>query len=143
MRIKKVFSTGTIHDVNLYLRLQDLDLKNPNFKGCGNEFKANRDWWVYTDDKGQIIAYCGCIYSEGICIFNRAWVKKQYRRNGLHTRMIRTRLNAAKKTCKYAITYTINTNFASANNLAKLGFKLYEPEYKYGGEALYFIKKLA
>lgn len=142
MKITKVFSCGVIHHINLYNKLKTLDTINPNFKGCGDEFKPNRDWWVYTDAKRNIVAYCGSIYSEGICIFNRAWVKRQYRRKGLHTKMIRVRLRAAKKTCKSAITYTIYTNFASANNLTKLGFKLYEPVYKYGGEVLYFIKDL-
>ena len=142
MKIVKVFSLGKIYHKGLYEKLKILDTTNPNFKGCGDEFKHNREWWVYTDTKGMIIAYCGSIYSEGICIFNRAWVKRQYRRKGLHTKMIRVRLMAAKKTCKSAITYTIYTNFDSANNLTKLGFKLYEPVYKYGGEVLYFIKDL-
>lgn len=142
MRFLKVFSTGKIHDIDLYLKLQDIEINNPNFKGCPNEFKSNRDWWVVLNDKGIIVGYCGSIYSEGICIFNRAWVKKPYRGKGLHKKMIRIRLRAAKKTSGVAITYTITTNFASANNLISLGFRLYEPVYKYGGEVLYFMKTL-
>lgn len=142
MKPIKVFSTGKIHDIDLYIKLQDIEASNPNFKGCPNEFKSNRDWWVVLNDRGSIIAYCGSIYSEGICIFNRAWVRKQYRGKGLHKKMIQTRLRAAKRKAGVAITYTITTNFASANNLISCGFKLYEPVYKYGGDALYFIKYL-
>jgi GNAT superfamily N-acetyltransferase len=138
----KVFDQGKIIDIDLYLKLQDVENNNVNFKGCPNEFKTNRTWWVEVDKKGLIIAYCGSIYSEGICILNRAWVKKQYRGKGFHKKMIQIRLRAAKKTCTVAITYTIYTNFASANNLISQGFKLYEPVYKYGGEVLYFTKQL-
>lgn len=141
-KIKKVFSCGKILDIDLYLQLQNLDLTNPNFKDCGNEFKPNRDWWVYTDKKNNIIAYCGSIYAEDICIFNRAWVKRRYRGKGLHRKMINIRLNAAKKRSKIAITYTIYQNYASANNLIKAGFQLYGPQYEYGGKVMYFRKDL-
>lgn len=140
MRIKKIYNTGKILNKKLYLQLQNLDINNPNFIGCDNEFKENRDWWVYLDKKNNIIAYCGSIYSEGICIFNRAWVKQKYRGLGLHKKMITVRINEAKKKAKIIITYTVKDNYASANNLIKKGFMLYEPVYKYGGDVLYFMK---
>ena len=142
MKIKKIFNKGKILNKYLYLKLQELELNNPAFLGCGNEFMPNRDWWVYTDKKDKIIAYCGSVYSENICIFNRAWVKKEYRGKGLHKRMIAIRLMNAKRNSNIVITYTINDNFSSANNLINFGFKLYEPQYKYGGDVLYFMKKL-
>ena len=140
MRLKKIFSFGNILDRETYEQLRELDYNNPNFKGCGDEFQFNREWWVMLDE-GEIVAYCGSIYSKGICIFNRAWVKKSHRGQGIQRRMIKTRLKAASTFCHIAITYTTLDNFPSANNLINCGFRLYLPEYSYGGsDKLYFQK---
>ncbi len=142
MRLKKIFSFGNILDRETYEQLRELDYTNPNFKGCGDEFQFNREWWVMLDE-GEIVAYCGSIYSKGICIFNRAWVKKSHRGQGIQRRMIKTRLKAASTFCHIAITYTTLDNFPSANNLISCGFRLYLPEYSYGGsDKLYFQKLL-
>lgn len=142
MRLKKIFSFGNILDRDTYEQLRELDYTNPNFKGCADEFQFNREWWVMLD-QGEIVAYCGSIYSKGICIFNRAWVKKSHRGQGIQRRMIKTRLKAASTFCHIAITYTTLDNFPSANNLISCGFRLYLPEYSYGGsDKLYFQKLL-
>jgi GNAT superfamily N-acetyltransferase len=93
-------------------------------------------------DQGEIVAYCGSIYSKGICIFNRAWVKKSHRGQGIQRRMIKTRLKAASTFCHIAITYTTLDNFPSANNLIDCGFRLYLPEYSYGGSDKLYYQKL-
>lgn len=143
MRLKKIFSLGNILDKDAYEQLRQLDYNNPNFKGCEDEFKYNREWWVMLDEMSRIVAYCGSIYSKGICIFNRAWVKKEYRGQGIHLKMIKIRLKSASSFNKIAITYTTLDNFPSANNLISCGFRLYLPEYSYGGsDKLYFQKLL-
>jgi GNAT superfamily N-acetyltransferase len=140
MKLVKIFNLGRVISERLYLQLKELDKKI--FYGCGNEFKKNRDWWVI-EEEGKIVAYCGCIYSEGICIFNRAWVHRDYRGNGIQRRMINARLKAAKETCNAAITYTTFDNVPSANNLIKTKFIMYNPMYKYAGDdKLYFIRRL-
>jgi GNAT superfamily N-acetyltransferase len=141
MRLKKIFSFGNILHRETYEQLRELDYNNPNFKGCGDEFQFNREWWVMLDE-GEIVAYCGSIYSKGICIFNRAWVKKNYRGQGIQRRMIRTRIKAASTFCHIAITYTTLDNFPSANNLIDCGFRLYLPEYSYGGSDKLYYQKL-
>lgn len=142
MRLKKIFSFGNILDKEAYEQLRNLDYTNPNFKGCGDEFQYNREWWVMLDQR-EIVAYCGSIYSRGICIYNRAWVKKDYRGRGIQRKMIKARLKAASYNCHIAITYTTLDNFPSANNLIECGFRLYIPEYMYGGkDKLYFQKLL-
>lgn len=142
MRLKKIFSFGNVIDKEAYEQLKELDYTNPNFKGCGDEFQYNREWWVILDNR-EIVAYCGSIYSKGICIFNRAWVKKEYRGQGIQRKMIKSRLKAASNFCHIAITYTTLDNFPSANNLINCGLRLYIPEYMYGGkDKLYFYKAL-
>lgn len=109
------------------------------FYGAADEFKHNREWWVI-ENAGQIIAYCGSAYKDGICIFVRAWVSSKHRGKGIHTKLIKARIKAANKhNCKWAITYTTHDNVNSANNLFKNGFRLYIPEYRYAGiEMIYF-----
>ena len=143
MKLIRVFSFGEVSNNSLYEELKRLDKTNPNFKGCGDEFLRNREWWVILD-KNKIIAYCGCLYSQGICIFVRAWVDKKYRGKGLQKRLINVRMRGAKRNfCYTVITYTTPDNYASANNLIRRGFKMYNPEYQYGGSTmLYFIKDI-
>ena len=141
LKAKKVFSFGRVIHNDLYNIVQVMD-KNIFF-GCNNEFQTNREWWVFLDKRGKIGAYCGSIYSEGICIFIRAWVKKQYRGKGMQKKLINIRLRAAKtKQCTVSITYTTKDNYPSVNNLISKGFKFYFPQYAYGGkEMLYWSKQ--
>lgn len=142
LRSKKVFSFGKVINNDLYELVQIMD-KNI-FAGCNNEFQTNREWWVFLDSRGNVGAYCGSIYSEGICIFIRAWVRKSHRGKGIQKKMITTRMKAAKdKGCHIAITYTTKDNYPSVNNLIGKGFRYYFPEYAYGGkEMLYWSKKI-
>lgn len=140
MKFIKVFSFGKVLRKGLYESLRELDTTNPSFKGCGDEFLENREWWVLVNTRGEIVAYCGAIFAQRICIFNRAWVHKSRRGMGVQKRMIRLRLRRARQFCRTAITYTTKDNYASINNLIRCGFKMYCPEYQYGGkEMLYFM----
>lgn len=141
MKLIKIFSLGKIIDKPLYIRLKVLDARV--FYQCDNEFKKNREWWVILNRKKEIIAYCGSVYSEGVCIFIRAWVYQPFRGKGIQRQMIRERIRSAKKYCKVAITYTFPSNIHSANNLIKSNFTLYKPGYKWAGNTqLYFRKEL-
>lgn len=141
MRFKKIYSQGQIINSDLYRRLIILDGKI--FSGCGNEFKRNRDWWVIVEDS-SIVAYCGCLYSEKVCVFVRAWVYEPFRGKGLQRRMIAIREKAARMNgCYSLVTYTVTDNPHSANNLIRKGFKIHDPQYKYVGKnVIYFLKQL-
>jgi GNAT superfamily N-acetyltransferase len=140
MRLIKIFDYGIVKYDSLYNQLQELDVQV--FPGCGDEFLRNRVWWVIQDE-GKIIAYCGCIYSEGVCIFNRAWVHRNFRGNGFQSRMIKARLKDAQNKAYTAITYTTFDNTHSANNLIKNRFTLYSPAFAYAGrDKLYFKREL-
>jgi GNAT superfamily N-acetyltransferase len=140
MKAKKVFSLGKILDADLYEKVKIMD-KNIFF-GCNDEFHTNREWWVYLNSRNTIVAYCGSIYANNICIFIRAWVKKTYRGKGVQKKLIDTRIRAARKlNCFTAITYTTSDNCPSINNLIAKGFKIYLPEYSYGGKEMLYWKK--
>jgi GNAT superfamily N-acetyltransferase len=139
MKTIKVFSRGKIISPILYSDLKLLDYKV--FAGCNDEFLSNRDWWVMISGN-NIVGYCGCAFTKGICIFVRAWVHRDYRGQGLQKKMIKLRIKSAYD-CHIAITYTTLDNYPSANSLISQGFKLYSPEYAYAGrEMLYFQKEL-
>jgi RimJ/RimL family protein N-acetyltransferase len=143
MQLFKIFSFGKVIYKGLYESLQVLDKTSASFKGCNNEFHENREWWVAVNNKNEIIAYCGSVYAKGICIFIRAWVEPKLRGKGMQKRMIRLRLKRAREVSRIAITYTTPDNYNSANNLISCGFKLYGPEYAYGGrQMLYFMHNL-
>jgi len=76
MRLKKIFSFGNILDKEVYEDLKQLDYTNPNFKGCGDEFQFNREWWVMLDDMSRIVAYCGSIYSRAFAYLIGLGLKK-------------------------------------------------------------------
>jgi predicted GNAT family acetyltransferase len=140
-KAKKIFSHGKIIHDDLYQRVKIMDVNI--FSGCNDEFQKNREWWVLLDDENKIAAYCGSVYSSNICIMVRGWVKKQHRGQGLQKKLIKIRLNAAKKNnCYIVITYTTKDNCPSSNNLISQGFKLYLPEYEYGGKEMLYWNKL-
>lgn len=142
MRIQKIFSQGEVLNIEVYDQLQELDKTDPNFKGCGNEFLPNRDWWVILDNKNNIIAYCGSAYSQRVCIFVRAWVDRKCRGMGIQKRLITVRLREAKKQgCYVACTYTTKDNYGSVNNLMSKDFRYYNPEYAYAGNNMLYFRK--
>jgi RimJ/RimL family protein N-acetyltransferase len=142
MRLIRIFNEGKILNEELYFKLQNLDMcKVSEFYGCGNEFKQNRDWWVMLYC-GEIIAYCGCIYSEGVCLFNRAWVRSDFRGKGIQKKMIKARIKSAKHNSNAIVTYVTNDNPASANSLIACGFRIFTPAYQYAGKDKIYFRKI-
>lgn len=101
--------------------------------------------WLVTDSDNDPIAYaCLKVLNRSTLYFTRAGVLPTARGKGLQLRLIRARVNWARRNAfKTIITYTSYENAASYHNLQKAGFKLYYPEYLYAGrEFLYWIKSL-
>ena len=142
MKLLRIFHKGKVINDRLYEAVKNIDLRE--FPECElRDFKDNCTWWCI-EFGNIVIAYCGVTYlqNEDAVFFTRAWVHKTYRGRGIQKRMIRLRLKAAIGFEK-AVTYTTNTNVASANSLIKLGFKLYLPMYYYAGsDKIYFYKEL-
>lgn len=106
-------------------------------------------WWLIRDGRGKAIAFAGlraCQYeaNRGLAYMVRAGVRTKHRGKGLQKLLIRARVQLAKrKGFKEIVTYVMDWNLASANNLIACGFRLYTPASKYGGsKALYFRKAL-
>lgn len=102
--------------------------------------------WVVKDAQGALSGFCTVREARQLpdCAFlTRAGVSACARGNGLQRRMIRTRLNwARRKGYKYAITYTTWENYSSMVNLLKCGFRVYAPDVDYAGDVMYFRKEL-
>lgn len=85
----------------------------------------HRHWWlVYDGDKA--VAFAG-LWTKRTAFLSRVGVLPLYRGRSLQRRLIRVRVNLARKMkYKYAISYTIN-NAPSASNLIREGFLPYTP----------------
>jgi len=103
--------------------------------------KKNYYWLAYKGDKP--VGF-GILTDLGhkIGFLSRSGVLPCARGKGLQKKLIRARVNHAKKigpTC--VITYASMDNIASSRHLIQCGFELYLPDYAYvGNEFLYFIK---
>jgi GNAT superfamily N-acetyltransferase len=108
---------------------------------------ADHTWWLCMVD-GKVAGYCGMSVfkdEKGLCAFlSRSGVLREFRGRGLQKRMIRVReAEARRRCCVYALTYTARSNLASANNLIRCGYSLYEAAYPWGVKgALYFTKRV-
>lgn len=72
----------------------------------------------------------------------RSGVVTKWRGQGLQKRLIKARVNMARRHgFSSVITYVLDWNLASANSLISCGFKLYTPNVKYAGNKAYYFKK--
>lgn len=106
-------------------------------------------WVVYLNDLPVGFACLRHLkYEPNSVFFSRAGLLPIARGNGLHKRLIGVRLSYCKReSISSVITYTLDTNFASANNLTAYGFKLYEPAERWADssskkEVLYFYRNI-
>lgn len=114
------------------------------FPGCEvSRLKESYVWLAYSPT-GNPVGYASMYYleKENYGYFSRAAIKADHRRKGLHTRLIRCRVNLAKRLgWSGVLTYTATDNSASANSLVNLRFRLYNPQYRWAGkDFLYFIR---
>lgn len=100
----------------------------------------------------KYVGFCGLhplTYEPDTVFLSRAGLMSVARGQGAHRKMISLRLRHAKKWgFNKAITYTLDTNTASANNLIRCGFLIYEPHYRWADsvskhEVIYFEKNLS
>lgn len=93
------------------------------------------DWWVAYTDAGVPVGFCSIKPSvrwEETGYLSRAGVIAAHQGKGLQKRMIRVRINRAKRLGWKWILSDTSDNPASANSLIACGFKMYEPRDPYG-----------
>lgn len=93
-------------------------------------------WWVVADATDTVVAFGGgwLRTSENMYYLARSAVADAHQGRGLQKRLIRVRVRAARALgAKGAFTYTF-FNPASANSLISCGFKMYHPQWRYGGK---------
>lgn len=93
--------------------------------------------WVATYEK-QVIGFASFVDSKrysDVVRFCAAVVLPAFRGHGIQRRLIRARLNyARRKGYNYAITDTVTYNPISARNLISCGFLPYWPTYRWKGD---------
>jgi ribosomal protein S18 acetylase RimI-like enzyme len=102
-------------------------------------------WWIAFCDKEEA-GFAGISESyqvHGRGYLCRAGVLPKFRGMGLQVKLIRKRIDYAKKQDWTSVVTDTYQNPASSNSLIKCGFKLFEPTYPWGfTNALYWRKAL-
>ena len=123
------------------------DLDRETFPLDSLYWKERCYWWLVYDDNIPV-AFAGLKPLEGKdkgCAFLcRAGVKKSHRGLGLQQKLIRIRIQAARRLGLVdLITCTSKDNYASATNIIRCGFRFYKPNQPWSlPGAMYFYKKL-
>lgn len=103
----------------------------------GEEFYEHKKnfYWIAMDGRGTPLGFgLASDFGHGILFLSRAGVLAKYRGQGLHKRIIGTRIRfARRRNYKCVVTYTARENHASANNLIECGFRAFSPELPWVG----------
>jgi len=103
------------------------------------------DWWLAYDDD-EPVAFAGTYPSTkypGGVYFVRAGVMQGHRGRGLHKRLIRTRLQYAKRRGLILAVTDTRDNPQSSNALIACGFRLFSPAKPWGHpDAVYWRRNL-
>lgn len=94
------------------------------------DIKHDDAHWLAFDETGTPVAFASAKFrkKDNYVYFSRAGVLTNAQGKGLQKRLIKARLNWAKKIgADTAYTYTTLKNYPSMLNLLKCGFKLYDP----------------
>lgn len=102
-------------------------------------------WWLaYLDD--EPVGFAGMVPSKqyaGVGYFKRAGIDPAHRGNGLQIRLMRVRINKARKVGYSHLISECTDTVYSANNFIKAGFRIYEPSKPWAFKnSIYWIKKL-
>lgn len=123
--------------------LDDLDARCFPFDDLYPKKEPRLYWWVVTEHPTRkVVGFCGSRYmpADRYVFLCRAGVLPEARGKGLQRRMIRTRVAHAKSIDAVGCySYTSYDNYASANNLIRCGFLLFEPNYAWGGNGAYYL----
>jgi GNAT superfamily N-acetyltransferase len=103
-------------------------------------------WWLaYLG--GEPVGFAGLVpaatLDKGTGYLKRAGVLEGHRGQGLQLRLIRVREQRARRNGWHTLVTETTDNPASANNLIKAGFRIFEPETRWAFQhSIYWRKKL-
>jgi len=124
-----------------------LRLDKSIFAGSPKVVLADSWWWLVRNEEGKPLAYAGMRPAimdchKGAAYMVRSGVIKSERGQGIQKRLIKARINLARRLgFQSVITYAMDWNLASANSLIGCGFKLYAPKVKYVGSDVFYFRK--
>lgn len=105
-------------------------------------------WWLAHDGL-KLVGFCGFVPFvpfPNTGYYKRVGVLPEYRGQGLALKMIFAGLERAKVSTEWTtiVSDCTRDNIASANNLIRAGFKLCEPERRWGAnpKGLFWVKEL-
>lgn len=132
-----MYSLRRTKDVGLVRSLHEKLFEGDAWVGDDHTF------WVARDSEGLPVGFCSAIYRPqlGYVYLSRAGVDESARGAGLQRRMIRARVQWAKRLgAREVITYTLLRNYDSFVNLLKCGFRFYKPDAAYVGEQVHYMR---
>jgi GNAT superfamily N-acetyltransferase len=100
-------------------------------------------WWIVWDGY-EPVAFAGmrCSLTAGSTAYlSRCGVMRSHRGQGLQKALLRRRLSLAKREGFGAAISTTYLNTASANNLIRAGFRLYDPDEPWGSLGTCYWRK--
>lgn len=137
--IRRVDGEAEAHDLR---RLQELC-----FPADAVMDTTEGEWWLAWDDDDEAVGFACLSYPPmwaGKAYIPRVGVAGRARGRGLQRRLHRAQIARARSVGSRAVvTYVLWDNPASANNLSRLGFKVYVPREPYAKlGAIYYRLKL-
>lgn len=103
-------------------------------------------WWIVYDE-AEPVGFCGMVQSTlapDIGYLKRSGIMPKYRGQGMQLRFLRVREAQARRNGWSAvISDTAYHNIHSSNNLAKAGYRMFEPPLRWAfSHGLYWIKDI-
>lgn len=146
MAVEAVAEPGAVEGVLNLLRTDDVTTVQALHTLCfpGDDWEEGDAYWILRDEL-EPKGFCAArkVPLENVVFLVRAGILPSARGAGLQRRMIRTRIQWARKEgCAAAITYTGYNSYDSIVNLLRCGFRFYAPEYAWAGRNYhYFIRE--
>jgi GNAT superfamily N-acetyltransferase len=123
--------------------LHDLDARCFPHRDDKRERFDRGIWWLASED-GRMVGYAAAAVDEHVLYLTRAGVLPEARGRGLQRRLIRARVQHARRLgLTRCYTYTVPWNWRSTNNLIDCGFRLWLPARPWATKnCLYFFRRL-
>jgi RimJ/RimL family protein N-acetyltransferase len=131
--IDEIYVQGVIDEIKLQFPkrskssiIKELNkFKKERLKGFGRGIKSKKQYWIIVKNENEIIGFASAeIKNKKEGVLSMLYIKKEFRKKGIGTKMTRERINwLKKKAVKKISAGMFIKNKASKINLEKFGFK--------------------